>query len=39
MGIFLDVWKLKKASKVIKIEKFPYYWLEDKDSYLTSDTK
>ncbi len=39
MGIFLDVWKLKKASKVIKIEKFPYYWLEDKDSYLMSETK
>lgn len=24
-GILLDFWKIKKASKVIKIEKFPYF--------------
>lgn len=26
-GILLDVWKLKKASTVIKIESFPYFKL------------
>lgn len=38
-GIFLDVWKLKKASKVIKIEKFPYFRLEDSQTYVESETK
>ncbi len=33
LGIFLDIWKLKKASKVLKTEKFPYFTFEDKDSY------
>ena len=28
-GIFLDFWKIKKASKVTKIEAFPYFKLED----------
>jgi hypothetical protein len=38
-GILLDFWKIKKASKVIPIEKFPYYWLEDKETYVHSETK
>lgn len=38
-GIFLDVWKLKKASKVTSINKFPYFKLEDQDSYVNSETK
>lgn len=33
-ALFLDVWKLMKASKVTKIETFPYYKLEDKESYV-----
>jgi len=38
-GILLDFWKIKKASKFIRTENFPYFKLEDKDSYLESDTK
>lgn len=38
-GILLDFWKIKKASKFIRTDKFPYFKLEDKDSYLQSDTK
>lgn len=38
-GILLDVWKLKKASKVTSIQKFPYFKLEDQDSYVNSETK
>ena len=38
-GILLEIWKITKASKVIKIEKFPYYTLEDKESYSQSETK
>lgn len=37
-GLFLDVWKIKKASKFTRINKFPYFMLEDKDSY-GSETK
>jgi len=28
-GLLLDVWKIKKASKVTTIETFPYFKLED----------
>jgi len=38
-GILLDIWKISKASKVIKIDKFPYYAFEDKDTYVRSETK
>lgn len=38
-GILLDFWKIKKASKVTTIDKFPYFKLEDKDTYSQSDTK
>ena len=38
-GILLEIWKITKASKVIKIDKFPYYTLEDKESYSQSETK
>lgn len=38
-GIVLDFWKITKASKVIKTDKFPYYTLEDKETYLHSETK
>jgi hypothetical protein len=32
-GIFLEIWKIKKASKVIKTETFPYFSFEDKETY------
>lgn len=38
-AIFLELWKIKTASKVIKIDKFPYYWLEDNAQYVESETK
>ena len=38
-GILLDFWKIKKASKVIVIEKFPYFRLEDKETYAESATR
>jgi hypothetical protein len=38
-GILLDFWKIKKASKVIIIEKFPYFRLEDNQTYVDSETK
>ena len=38
-GIILELWKIQKASKVIKIDKFPDYTLEEKESYVDSDTK
>lgn len=38
-GIGLEFWKIVKASKVVTIEKFPYYWLEDKETYTDTDTK
>jgi len=33
LGIALDLWKLKKASKVVKTETFPYFRLEDSKDY------
>ena len=38
-GILLDIWKLKKASKWIVTETFPYFRLEDSDTYANSETK
>lgn len=38
-GILLDFWKIKKASKVTKKDTFPYFTLEDKETYVQSDTK
>jgi len=38
-GIFLDVWKLKKASKVESKDSFPYFTLTDKDTYAQTVTK
>lgn len=38
-GILLDFWKIKKASKIIPKESFPYFTLEDKDTYVDSETK
>jgi hypothetical protein len=38
-SIILEIWKIKKASKLVKIESFPYYSFEDKDEYSQSDTK
>lgn len=38
-GIFLDLWKIKKASKVTKIDTFPYFKVEDADGYKESATK
>lgn len=37
--ISLEVWKIKQASKVIKTDTFPYFKLEDSDSYSESETK
>ena len=39
LGIVLDLWKIKKASKVTKIEKFPYFTLEDNLKYVESETR
>lgn len=39
LGIVLEFWKLKQASKLIRTESFPYFWLEDSDSYVNSKTK
>lgn len=33
-GILLDFWKIKKASKVIQTDKFPYFKLEDNQTYV-----
>ena len=38
-SILLDFWKIKKASKVKKIDKFPYFELEDNQKYAQSETK
>lgn len=38
-AIGMECWKIKMASKVISIDKFPYFKLEDKDSYVKSETK
>jgi hypothetical protein len=38
-GILLDFWKIKKASKVITTETFPYFRLEDNQKYAESETK
>ena len=38
-GIILELWKIQKASKVKRIDQFPYFTLEDKESYVDSDTK
>lgn len=35
----MDVWKIMKASKVSRIETFPYFKLEDNQKYLDSETK
>ena len=39
LGILLDFWKIKKASKVTTVDKFPYFKLEDKETYVASETK
>jgi hypothetical protein len=39
LGIFLDLWKIKKSSKFTPTETFPYFKLEDSDSYTNSITK
>jgi len=33
MSILMDLWKLKKASKYTATDTFPYFKLEDKDTY------
>jgi len=33
MSILMDLWKLKKASKFSRTASFPYFKLEDKDTY------
>lgn len=38
-AILLDFWKIKKASKVIKKETFPYFTLEDNQNYVQSETR
>ena len=38
-GLLLDVWKIKKASKVTTINTFPYFKLEDNQNYVQSETK
>lgn len=38
-NIGMECWKIKMASKFTRIESFPYFKLEDKDSYKESETK
>ena len=38
-GIILDGWKLYRATKFKKTERFPYFTLEDKETYVESETK
>jgi len=38
-GIFMEIWKIKKASKITKKDTFPYFIVEDSDTYIQSDTK
>ncbi|TNV80823.1 hypothetical protein FGO68_gene13054 [Halteria grandinella] len=38
-GILLDFWKIKKASKVRRIDTFPYFALDDNQKYVESETK
>lgn len=35
----LDFWKIKKASKIKRTDKFPYFTLEDNQKYVESETK
>jgi hypothetical protein len=39
MSIVLEGWKIVQASKVTRIEKFPYFTIEDSQSYSESETK
>lgn len=39
LGIFLELWKLTKASKLIRTDSFPYFRLEDTESYIKSKTR
>jgi hypothetical protein len=36
--IALGLWKINKASKVVSTESFPYFKLDDKDTYQDSET-
>mmetsp|Transcript_35459 Transcript_35459/g.34497 ORF Transcript_35459/g.34497 Transcript_35459/m.34497 type:complete len:188 (+) Transcript_35459:783-1346(+) len=38
-GILLDGWKLKRATKFRKTDSFPYFALDDKETYIQSETK
>lgn len=38
-GILMEIWKIKKASKITKKDTFPYFIVEDSDTYIQSDTK
>ena len=38
-AIGMECWKIQRASKVTKIDTFPYFKLEDKESYVESETK
>ena len=38
-NIIMECWKIKMASKVSRIDKFPYFKLEDRESYVESETK
>lgn len=38
-AIFLEIWKIKKASKVVQTETFPYFKFEDKETYAENSTK
>mmetsp|Transcript_13375 Transcript_13375/g.22768 ORF Transcript_13375/g.22768 Transcript_13375/m.22768 type:complete len:299 (-) Transcript_13375:32-928(-) len=38
-GIALEFWKIIKASKVTRTDKFPYFCIDDKETYAESETK
>ena len=38
-NIAMECWKIKMASKVTRTDSFPYFKLEDRESYVESETK
>jgi hypothetical protein len=33
VNLILQLWKIKNASKIVKTDKFPYFSVEDKETY------
>lgn len=39
VGLIMQVWKIFKASKVVRTQSFPYFSVQDKETYSQSETK